>query len=401
MGGLYRFRGDIAVFIVQQVPQVQLFAVLVGQLVQGGLQRFRQDGQQHRVLRQVHHPSQYRIDLRLARRQLRPCGARSRHLQLGGLQLLLALLVFLFVFRILLFLLFQLGPAVGQLLFPVRDLLPGVRQFVGGIGQLLLGIRQLLLGVGYLLPCLGYLLIEVVRHLLHPVVAAGNPHRLQRCLEGLRQLVIFIGVAVEGIAALGGHIQLGVVFGGKILLRHVNIGVQGTIPHRGAAAAGHIHIHRGIHHPHDGINGILQVVFQIVQRVGGGKGQRLSHTKAVFIGHILVDGTFIGRLGQTSLQYPQPVHRFGAVRVLRQRKYPCEEVIVAQRQAVHEFTGIDLLYTVHRLHGGNVLFAEPQGGKQLHIHGMIFGVIVAGGIPHIIAGGPHPRKKANPQRYDQ
>ena len=217
-------------------------------------------------------------------------------MQLGGLQLLLALLVFLFVFRILLFLLFQLGPAVGQLLFPVRDLLPSVRQLVGGIGQLLLGIRQLLLGVGYLLPCLGYLLIEVVRHLLHPVVAAGNPHRLQRRLEGLRQLVIFIGIAVQGIAALRGHIQFGVVFSGKVLLQYIQVGIQRTIPHRGAAAAGHIQVHRGIDDPHDGIFGVLQLIFQVICWVGAAQRKRLSQFKVVLILYLLINDTFIRRL---------------------------------------------------------------------------------------------------------
>ena len=269
---------------------------MVGQLVQGGLQRFRQDGQQHRPFREIRHPPQYRIDLRLASGQLRLGGIYGRHLQLGGLQLLLALLVFLFVFRILLFLLFQLGPAVGQLLFSVLDLLAGIRQFVGGIGQLLLGISQLFFGIGYFVPCFRYLFIQIVRHLLHPVVAAGNPHRLQRRLEGLRQLVIFIGVAVEGIAALGGHIQLGVVFGGKILLRHVNIGVQGAIPHRGAAAAVHIQVHRGIDDPHDGIFGVLQLIFQVICWVGAAQRKRLSQFKVVLILYLLINDTFIRRL---------------------------------------------------------------------------------------------------------
>ena len=183
MGRLYCCRGHIAVGIVQLIPQVQLFAVLVGQLVQRGGQAICQDGQQHRPFREIRHPPHYRIDLRLAGGQLRLGGIYGHHLQLGGLQLLLALLVFLFVFRILLFLLFQFGPAVLQLLFSVLDLLAGIRQFVGGIGQLLLGISQLFFGIGYFVPCFRYLFIQIVRHLLHPQFPTGFSHRLQRIFQ--------------------------------------------------------------------------------------------------------------------------------------------------------------------------------------------------------------------------
>ena len=183
MGRLYSCRGHIAVGIVQLIAQVLLFPVGVGQLVQRGLQRFRQDGQQHRVLRQVHHPPQYRIDLRLAGGQLRLGGIYGHHLQLGGLQLLHAFLILLLVLLVLFLLLFQFGPAVLQLLFSVLDLLADIRQFVGGIGQLLLGISQLFFGIGYFVSCFRYLFIQIVRHLLHPQFPTGFSHRLQRIFQ--------------------------------------------------------------------------------------------------------------------------------------------------------------------------------------------------------------------------
>ena len=74
---------------------------------------------------------------------------------------------------------------------------------------------------------------------------------------------------------------------------------------------------------------------------------------------------------------------------------------MAQGQAVHIFPGINLLYTIHRRYGGHIVFTESQSGEHLYIHGVVIDIVIAGGIPHVITGGPHTRKEANTQRHNE
>ena len=292
-GCSHGLRCHLTAFIIQLVAKIQLFAVGVGQLVQGRCQRTGKNGQQRGTGRQVFHSAQYRVDLRFAGGQLRTHRLRCRNLQLCRCQLLLALLVLFFIRFVLFFLRFQCGPAVHQLLFPVRNLLPGICQFVGSIGQLLLCVGKLRFGIGYLFLRFGDLLIQIIRHFLHSQLGTGGFRRGQRVAQCLHQIVIRIGVAVQRIGVCGSHIQLSIVLGGKVLLRHIQVGIQRSVSYRGAPAAGHIHINRRIYHANDGVLRVFQIIFQIVQRVGGSQLQRLSYREAVLIHDVLVNDTFI------------------------------------------------------------------------------------------------------------
>ena len=115
------------------------------------------------------------------------------------------------------------------------------------------------------------------KHVLVLMASVTTGYTAKRALEA----ITYYGGTVAGVAAIYSAVDQ----------------VEGYPVHRGAAAAGHIQVHRGIDDPHDGIFGVLQLIFQVICWVGAAQRKRLSQFKVVLILYLLINDTFIRRLG--------------------------------------------------------------------------------------------------------